>query len=344
MSKSIGIFQGRPFGVGGIERWVRTLLEMYGKNYNITLYYDRSGLDPDFYIDGTIEYLSQFANIVEYTGQDIELDIGVWCWDEFARDQVEAETAYLFVHSGDGWAGHDNFKNYEGRYDKILAVSHWAGRVFSDKSSLPTGVFYNPVHPSPLRLITVSRPEKNKGYDRMVKLAEALKRSGVDYTWDFYTRVDAEPIDGINLKAPKNNVEEEIRASDYLIQLPDFESFGYSLVEGMRWSNLVTTDIEILPEMGINRDNAIILPLEPTDDQYDAAVELMVAKIYKPPQSDITELFGEPTEQGNKIVVKNTSEPDVLVNGYWLEGEQEMSVSDTPQVRDLIEKGILKEL
>jgi hypothetical protein len=144
------------------------------------------------------------------------------------------------------------------------------------------------------------------------------------------------------MKPPQNHVEEEIRLSDYLIQLPDFESFGYSLVEGMRWSKLVTTDIEILPEMGINSTNAIVIPLENAD--YDKVVEQMLGRIYLPPQSDIKEIFGEPTQQGDKIVVRNTSEPDVLVNGYWLEGEQEMSLEDTKEVRDLIDKGILKEL
>jgi len=77
---------------------------------------------------------------------------------------------------------------------------------------------------------------------------------------------------------PTLEVRPWIAAASYLVQLSDEESFGYSLVEALCLGvPVVTTDIEVLPELGvIDGVNGYIIPF---DGPYDEIAE----KIYKAP-------------------------------------------------------------
>jgi hypothetical protein len=181
----------------------------------------------------------------------------------------------------------------------------------------------------------------------MKKLAVALHKRGVKFRWDVYT--DYQGViksPHMNFCKPTIHVLDKLREADFLVQMSDYESFGYSMVEGLQYSKLIITDIEILPEMGVNKNNAVIVPLKKA--HYDTVVYDILSRTYKPPQTDYAVIFGEPSKikESDRIKVKNTTDQDHLIadQDYWVEEKATTFVYETKDARDLIERGILKEL
>lgn len=116
----------------------------------------------------------------------------------------------------------------------------------------------------PLVLVSAQRINtKEKGRDRIIKLANLLHDSGIPFVWLMFTdgEVKAEGI--VNLK-PTLNIAPFIKMADYLVQLSDSEGFCYSIVEALQLGTaVITTPIEVLPEIGFkDPECGYIVPFE----------------------------------------------------------------------------------
>ncbi len=122
----------------------------------------------------------------------------------------------------------------------------------------------------------------------------------------------------MNFCKPTIHSIDRIREADFLVQLSKYESFGFSLVEGMQYAKLITTDIEILPEMGINKKNAVIVPMKGIN--YKKVVEDILSRVYKPPQTDYSVIFGKPSDgsEPGRIKVKKTRDSGLMNRRYRL--------------------------
>lgn len=94
-----------------------------------------------------------------------------------------------------------------------------------------------------LTLITASRISKEKGIERCFKLADLLNKENIPFTWDIYGKAKGHYYNSIKSKTPANvffhgykeNVKEEIKEADYLVQLSDTEGFPYSVYEALSY-------------------------------------------------------------------------------------------------------------
>lgn len=86
---------------------------------------------------------------------------------------------------------------------------------------------YNPISDEPdnkIVLVSATRLSRIKGKDRMIKLANALDRYGVDYVWYIFTN-DKNEINNPNIvwMTPRLDVRHWIKQADYLVQVSDTE-------------------------------------------------------------------------------------------------------------------------
>ena len=86
---------------------------------------------------------------------------------------------------------------------------------------------YNPIkeeEDNKIVLVSATRLSRIKGKDRMVKLANALDRNGVDYIWYVFTN-DKNEIKNPNIIwiPPRLDVTHWTRRAHYLVQLSDTE-------------------------------------------------------------------------------------------------------------------------
>jgi len=344
MSK-IGIFFENPFKMGGTETWILNICKEYASKYDITIYHRDGEYKEGNVPNGSYERLASLVKLVPVESVDeISVDIGLWAFDYFHFDNTIAKEKILFIHPGDGHGNHPRKVEGYAEFDKVVAVSQYTvDKMAKWCPGLEVIKVYNPVPKQKLRLVSLSRSAKDKGWKRAVALAKALNERKVDYQWDVYTDFPILKNKSFTVQKPTINAIDKIRESDFLVQLSDHESFGYSMVEGIQYSKLIITDIEILPEMGITKDNAVIVPLKDAD--YDKVVDDILSRTYVPPQTDYEVLFGKPSKVSSVVRVENTVEYDIHIgNGQFIQGFKTMTVDNTKEVKLMIKKGVLNKL
>ena len=104
-----------------------------------------------------------------------------------------------------------------------------------------------------LHLISATRLTKEKGKDRIIKLAELLDKARIPYLWTIFTN-DVNTINNPNIvyMQPRLDIIDYIADADYLVQLSDDESFCYSVVEALSVDTpVIVTDCPVFKELGV---------------------------------------------------------------------------------------------
>lgn len=344
----VGIFYENPFRLGGTETWILNICLVYKDKYDITIYYPDNLHIGENVAKGAYDRLAGMVKLVPVSTEVIKCDVAIFAFDYFHLPLVEADKKFLFIHPGDGHGNHPRTPEGYSDFDGVVGVSQYTvDKMAKWCPGLDVQLVYNPVPEQELRFISLSRSAKDKGWKRMQALARKLHQRGIKFRWDVYTDYQGVVTSKyMNFCKPTIDAIGKLREADFLVQLSDHESFGYSMVEGMQYAKLIVTDIEILPEMGIDSSNAVVVPMKNAD--YDKVVDDILSRTYKPPQTDYAVLFGEPSESEGlmRIKVKNTTYQDHLIadQDFWVEEKATTFVYDTKDARDLIEKKVLKEL
>lgn len=212
--------------IGGVERFV---LNLYKRIPNITILYDT----------GTPEIGERIKWNRKY---ECDVFISASAWGKSAFDNIDAKVYIQMVHADyrevvKGWS-FKYIKHPKTNYH--ICVSQTVKQGFEEITKLKCdAVFYNFVDdtlkplPKPkndiLRLVTISRISKEKGFERM---AEFAKKIPVPYVWEVWGDASSvyakEMIKPFSYKGITKTPHLEISKADYLVQLSDTE--GYSCV------------------------------------------------------------------------------------------------------------------
>ena len=275
--------------IGGIESFFYQLGIKYGKKFDITVYYRSADLNQ-------VERLSKVVRVRRYRdGQIIRCKRAFLCFNLDIIDYVEAEEYYQMLHGDYVQIG--VFPDKNTKVQKWVAVSE----VVRDSYKSYTGadnviVSYNPYTPvkphKVLRLISATRLTAEKGYNRMITLAEELDKAGIPFQWDIYTD-STKKINNpsVVFRQPRLDILDFIADADYLVQLSDTEGFCYSIVEALSVGTpVIVTDFKVAHEIGVEHGvNGFILPLTmeniPINDIYHGLKKFK----YKPPE----DIWGE---------------------------------------------------
>jgi len=122
-----------------------------------------------------------------------------------------------------------------------------------------------------LKLITLSRISKEKGFERMVKLANLIP---VPFTWDVYGNTSgayAKSIipqfpEQVHFKGFDQNAKDYIKDYDYLVQLSDTEGCPYVILEALQAKTpVITTNYPSAKELVTQGVTGHILDMELTN-------------------------------------------------------------------------------
>lgn len=239
---------------------------------------------------------------------------------------------------------------------KYIGVSQLACDSFKELTGIDAELIYNPVvvekHNVPkitdkIHLISATRLTKEKGGERINKLARLLDKAGIDYEWDIYTnrqyRWDSK---NIVWKQPKLDLSKEIEESTYLVQLSDHESFGLSVCESlMLGTPVIITDIPAFHEIGCKHGiNAVICDLNMKQVDLDLIKKGIGRIEFKPPVSNWGKYLNnkgkyDPTET---IEVKFKKRVFGIEENKWFEFNKVDKISKERaselECRDLVER------
>lgn len=149
--------------------------------------------------------------------------------------------------------------------DRVVHVSEASKRSFNSKGE----VILNPLFKSSkkgLLLVSATRvPALDKGANaaRMIKLANMLNAAGINFVWLNFSDAPLEdaPKGFVNVGCFQD-LQPFIRRADYLVQLSDYEGFGYSVAEALiNKTAVIVTPFETTEELGVvNGINGYIVP------------------------------------------------------------------------------------
>lgn len=271
--------------IGGVESMFYYLSCLY-KNFVV------------FYREGNVEQikrLSQNVNVIKYQDKYGAIKCKRFFCNYGLDIPVEAEEKYHIIHCDYKCV---NFKPIIYPGFKYIGVSKLACDSFKELTGIDAELIYNPVVvkkrnvpklKDKIHLISATRLTKEKGAERINKLARALDKAHIDYEWDIYTnkqyRWDSK---NIIWKKPQLDLSKEIEESTYLVQLSDHESFGLSVAESLLLGTpVIITDLAAFKEIGCkNGINAIVCDLSMNNININMIQNGISNFEYKPPKSN----------------------------------------------------------
>ncbi len=236
------------------------------------------------YIDFNIKQSIQFDTIIYCVEANKDIDT--------ITKNVSFSKAYFWYHYV-GF-GQEEFADYafERKYiDKVITVSEYAKKTFLNlvkHKDINVEVIENVLDTQSIKekakepiliekgkdltLITVARFAPIKGYARVVHLAEALIKAGIDFKWYVLGKGSnkKEHDEVVNMLEPykdkiimlghKQNPYKYIAASDYLVLLSDRETSGLVITEAkILGIPCIVTNFEAVYEQIEDGKNGIIL-------------------------------------------------------------------------------------
>lgn len=294
--------------IGGIETFFYYLAKKYS-DWDITIYYSVG--DPE-----QVKRLKKYVRVKKYRGEHIVCEKAFFNFNLDIIDNVEAKE-YIQIAHGD-YKAMGIRPNTHPKITKYLGVSQQVCNTFKEVTGHDTQLVYNPIEiekpKKVLNLISATRLTKEKGKDRIKKLAQILDNAGIPYIWTIYTD-DINAISNPNIiyRKPRLDIIDFVANADYLVQLSDNEGYCYSVVEAlMVGTPVIVTDCPVFREIGVNETNGFILDFSiskvPVKEIYKGLQKFK----YKPKQDNWKEILAEgqntyPEEKGKNVKVKAIS-------------------------------------
>lgn len=238
--------------VGGIETAIYNLAKVLRDTYKVTICFQSAEANQSL-----IKY-SEVADIKRLTDpfERIECDVCLIASNHVKPKQIVAKRYLQWIHSDYRKYNLNLVEQQAGveRYvDQYIAVSAHAGKVAKDLFKINPVVIQNvldpefklPEHENILHLVTNSRISPEKGFKRMVTLAEGFKEAGIRFEWLVFGDNTHRPqemkqtiesfrhIPEVIFAGYKEDIRGGLAQADYLVQLSDFEGCPYSVLEAL---------------------------------------------------------------------------------------------------------------
>lgn len=308
--------------IGGVESFLYYLSKKY-KNKDITIFYGTGDKKQ-------IRRLQKYVRVIRHRkGDKIKCRRAYFQYGHYSIEDVEADEYIYIIHAdyktqGLQYVPHPKITRY-------FAVSETAQKGFKEAFDIDSEVVYNPLLlDTPkriLHLVSATRLTPEKGYDRMVTLANYFKRLDIPYKWDVYTYND---VNGtlFNKKNPTLNIIDAIADADYLVQLSDSEAYCYSVREALVVGTpCIVTDLPTFKEAGLeNGKTGWLLPLDMKLD--DETILSIYNDIPKLSYTDVKDNWGAILGRSKSTYVeelKNTVNLKAIQSFYDVEQERIVS-------------------
>lgn len=283
--------------IGGVETYVYELVKKY-HNLDIAVVY--KSIHPT-----QLQRIRKYCPAYKFDGQDIICKVAIINYDTTIIPFIKEGKIYQGIHADYENPSYGNIKVPQDKrvYQYIAITEHIAESFKRMTGNENIIVGYNPLtieDEKTLVLVSATRLSKVKGKDRMIKLAQALDKAGINYIWYVFTN----DIDNVNLPnfiymKPRLDVSKWISKADYLVQLSDTEACSYAINEALyRNIPVIVTPLPYLEEIGVeDGKNAYIMKFDCSN------IEYIVNNIQNVPKFQFKKL----PDSYNKILAKGKS-------------------------------------
>ena len=247
--KKIILYHTNPLRFGGIDTFDYNFCKQMSDKYNILFLYKDGNLE-------TINRLKKLNISVEKykTSKKYICDICILAsaWGGYPETVIAKTGRYIQMIHADYIKAKETGFVYEKwhKTTEYIAVGQHVTSVFKKlypKEKVTT--IYNILDNKQethhiLKLISATRVSKEKGYNRMLKLAKTLKEHNIKFRWIIFTDLklykqkpfDMEEIVYMN---PSHGIFDYIVEADYGVQLSDTEGYCYFVNECLQYGTPV---------------------------------------------------------------------------------------------------------
>ena len=262
---------------GGVETFCYEFGLKYCPEYDVTVLYEAGDAEMIKKIASSVTRMIKYRK-----GDKIVCDTFIFAYAHALLDDVTADR-YIQTYHADFICRHLN-PCFDKRITHRFGVAENTSKGIRDHYEWAKDVvtMYNPYTVKKprkvLNLISATRLTPEKGYNRMVKFANALDESDIPFHWDVYTDAakNVEPFNkSVSVLPQRLDILDFIAKADYLVQLSDTEGYSYSIVEALSVGTpVICTALPVAEEQGIvNGKTGFILPFD--------MGEIPVKEIYK---------------------------------------------------------------
>lgn len=258
---------------GGVDTFVYNFTKKMGKLYDITLLYTTANKENLERIKKNVTTVEKYDSNKKYV---CDICILASAWGQYPDSVIARTGRYVqMVHADYIRAKETNF--YYKKWHKTtehIGVSKHVCKVFKElypnEEIIP---IYNILDVKKetkpiLKLISATRVSKEKGYNRMLKLAEELKKANIKFRWTIFTDLDLynqKPFDleEIVYMKPSYDIWDYIKEADYGVQLSDTEGYSYFINECLQYRTpVICTDFPSVYESVEDGKNGYILDMK----------------------------------------------------------------------------------
>lgn len=277
------LYSAQQNKIGGIERQNINFCKRMSKYYDITFVYDYADSER-------LKDIKKYAKTEINDGRKFETDICLYgtSWGTIGNFQIKAKLYPQMIHADLTQYKESMFFTYNRRpmVTKHVSVGKNVANSLKKEYGYDSTVIYNLLDDDikyekhekksstdVLKIIVVSRISGEKGFERLIKTIEMLKKKGRKFVVDIYGdsyNNDYERFIKSQLKKYKEVVfhgskwtlTQEMHDADYLFQLSDTEGMPYSPREALQVGTpVVLTDFPSAHEIVEDGVNGYILDM-----------------------------------------------------------------------------------
>ena len=269
--KKIVLYHNNLLKFGGVDTFVYNFVKKMSKFYDILFLYTIADTE-------NLKRIKQFVKTEKYNKDKkyiCDVCICASAWGQYPETVIAKSGRYIqMVHADYVRAKETNFIYHKWhKTTEHIGVSEHVYKIFkelypNEKITRIYNILDKVQETKPiLKLISATRVSKEKGYDRMLKLALKLKKLNIKFRWTIFTDLDLynqKPFDleEIVYMKPSYDFWDYIKEADYGVQLSDTEGYSYFINECLQYGTpVITTNFPSVYESVEDGVNGYILDM-----------------------------------------------------------------------------------
>lgn len=299
--------------IGGCETVVHNLIKGVSPLYDVLFLYGDGAVEQ-------LERMSQFVRCEKYDkDKEYECDLCICntSWGGYPETVTAVSGEYWqMIHADYGVLKQQGWiYNKWHKTTRHIAVGQHVKETFEKEYGEKADVIYNildevkDVKPI-LKLVSAQRLSSEKGYNRMIQLANLLKDSGIKFRWTIFADTAHYEVDALNMEEiiymkPRYDIWEYVKEADYGVLLSDTEGNPLFVNECLQYGTpVLVTDFKSVHESVTDGVNGYILNMDLSNLDINKICDNRLKPIEHKPKTTIDTWIKEIGKPSKKRIYK----------------------------------------
>ena len=310
---------------GGVDTFVYNFVKKMNKYFDILFLYTTADKN-------NLERIKKYVKTEQYSKDKkyiCDICICASAWGQYPDSVIAKSGRYIqMVHADYIKAKEIGFiYNKWHKTTEHIGVSNYVCKIFkelypNEKITRIYNILDEVQETKPiLKLISATRVSKEKGYERMLKFAQELKKANIRFRWIIFTDLNLynqKPFDleEIVYMKPSHDFFDYIKEADYGVQLSDTEGYSYFINECLQYGTpVICTNFPSAYESVENEKNGYILDMNLSNLDINKIINNIPKNfLYKEKcsEKDWIALINKKVERKNKNMYKVIAKQDYI--------------------------------